>query len=77
MTENEEINAMLFAEVRSRQMRNASLLFGSKEQQQPPQLRGVGQPVPSGAGPVPREAVHAAANRQFLRLAGYPTPGER
>ena len=76
MTENEEINAMLFAEVRGRQTRAAAMLFG-KEQQQPPQMRGIGQPVPPGAGPDARESENAGMNRAILRSMGYPTPGDR
>lgn len=76
MTEaNDAINRSFRDEIRGRQLQNHALLFGSKEQQQPP--TSMGQPVPPGAGPEPREGENVAMNRHILRAAGYPVPGER
>ncbi len=72
---NDAINRSFRDEIRGRQLRNHALLFGSKEQQQPPQA--MGQPVPVGSGPEPREGENAAMNRHILRAMGYPAPGDR
>ena len=73
--DNDDINRGLYNMVRGRQLQNHALLFGSKEQQQPPQT--MGQPVPPGAGPEPREGDNVAMNRHILRSLGYPAPGDR
>ena len=75
--DNDDINRGLYNMVRGRQLQNHALLFGSNEQQQPPQMKSMGQPVPPGAGPDARESENAGMNRAILRSMGYPTPGER
>ena len=75
--ENDDINRGLYNMVRGRQLQNHALLFGSKEQQQQLPPTSMGQPVPVGSGPEPREGENSAMNRQFLRMLGYSTPGDR
>jgi len=75
--DNDAINRGFRDEIRGRRLQNHALLFGSNEQQQPPQMKSMGQPVPPGAGPEPREGENVAMNRHILRAAGYPAPGDR
>ena len=74
---NDAINRSFRDEIHAKNMRNAALLFGSKEQQQQLPPTSMGQPVPVGSGPEPREGENAAMNRHILRAMGYPAPGDR